>query len=434
VVGFEVSASVALPRRLDPFQLPTATTGRFVLLVLLMLTGSAYTYDWYFGGPTAWSDRYDHCGAIANFQAGILAPNSVTGNYLGCVVSVDHARFGVDAAAVAVVVLVIVAVHTFSGQVLIWWRKLVPPPADLYPDSVNEIRAMIGQAGLRRAPTVLIDPYREVRCGRVFGCFGRYYLRLNLSMLRPDAENAVLRRAIVRHELAHLRNRDVDVTGLTIAAGRVFTVLVALPLVVLGFTRHSPFIGQIWWRLAVVLVLVIVVRAAVIRSREHYADVTASVSGIAQGEPGFRAEAFPEPEPPAPGPGVVGQLVQWLAAWVRMHPSTHRRDSVVTDPGTLLTIGTLDAVAISLTMGFPSATCFWRSTSYSGKTSTPHPWLRSCWACPRSERSSRNCGARRYAHSPHAPRCLPGQLLASVCGLDYCSASCSRGPSALAGR
>lgn len=358
-----MTAAVADPRRLDPFQLPTATTARFVLLMLLTLAGSAYTYDWYFAGPTGWNARYNRCDAVANVQAGILAPNTVTGSFLGCGVSTDHGRFGVDAAAVALVALVIVATHALSGRVLIWWRGLVPPPKELYPESVAEVRKMVAEAGLRRAPTLLIDPHRNVRCGRVFGCFGRYYLRLNLSVLRrsddtsTEDSSALLRGAIVRHELAHLRNRDVDVTGLTIAAGRVFTVLVAAPLVVLGITRHSPYFGQMWWRLAVVLLLVIVVRAAVIRSREHYADVAASGSGIAGEEPGFLA-AFPDPEPPEPRHGQVARLVRPLAALVRMHPSSQQRISVINDPGTLLTVGTLEALAIGLSMGLPISYLF----------------------------------------------------------------------------
>jgi len=343
---------LACRRRLNPFQLPTATTGRFVLLVLLTLAGSAYTYDWYFGGPTAWRDRYSRCDAAANSRADMLSPNSVTGNYLGCLASVDHDRFVRDAAAVVVVALVIVAVHMLSARVLIWWRKLVPPPKNFYSKSVAEVEMMIGKAGLRRAPTVLIDLYRDVLGGRVFGCFGRYYLRLNVSVLRgSDAKSKLLRRAIVRHELAHLRNRDVDVTSLTITAGRVLPLAVLAPLVVLAFGRQSPYLGEIVWRAIVVLILVIIVRAALIRSREHYADVAASNPPNAGDELGFVTEAFPERQLPALGSGVIGRLMRWLAVLVQMHPSGQWRSSVVADPGLLLTLGGLDSLAIGLTMG-----------------------------------------------------------------------------------
>ncbi len=275
-----VTAPPVHSRRLDPFQLPAATTARFALLVLLTLTGSVTTSDWYFGGTAGWADRYRWCGAVAASQAGTLAPDAITGGYLDCAISVNHFRFGVSGAAVVVVALVAIAAHALSGRMLIWWRGLVPPPEELYPDSVAEARSLIAEAGLRRAPTLLIDPHRDFRCGRVFGCFPRYYLRLNLGVLRgADAQSVSVRRAIVSHELAHLANRDVDVTGLTIAAGRVFPVLVVLPLMALGITRNPQLLGQMGWRLAVILLLVTIVRAAVIRSREHYADVTASVSG-----------------------------------------------------------------------------------------------------------------------------------------------------------
>jgi hypothetical protein len=207
---------------------------------------------------------------------------------------------------------------------------------------------MVAEAGLRRPPTLLVDPYRDVPSGRVFGCFPYYYLRLNLSVLRGSE---AVRRAIVHHELAHLRNGDVDITGLTIAAGRVLPIAVFAPLVLVGFSRQSPYMGQVWWRLIVVLVLVIVVRAAVIRSREHYADVAASNCENTGDESGFLAKAFPEPQPSTPQPGQVRQLVRQLATLRRMHPSLQRRSSVVADPGMLLTIGALEAVAIGFTMG-----------------------------------------------------------------------------------
>ena len=157
---------------------------------------------------------------------------------------------------------------------------------------------MAAAAGLRREPQLLIDPFRDLPAGRVFGAFGRYRLRLNIGVLRGGDEGSRERRAaVVRHELAHLQNRDVDVTGIAVAAGRVLIVLVTLPLVVLAVVRNATGMVDILWRVGVLIPLVALVRAAVIRSREHYADVRASVGSI----PG--PGSAPTPSPPARDPG-----------------------------------------------------------------------------------------------------------------------------------
>ena len=93
-------------------------------------------------------------------------------------------------------------------------------------------------------------------------------------------------RAVVRHELAHLRNRDVDLTYATVSLWYAFLLVGVLPfaLVVCGrgqSTRSSPWAGGCSRSPA----LVYLTRNAVLRAREVFADVRASVPDGPPGRP-----------------------------------------------------------------------------------------------------------------------------------------------------
>src|SRR5205823_4879351 len=115
---------------------------------------------------------------------------------------------------------------------------------------------------------------------------GRRYVQLDAALVDTFATDPAAFRAVVLHELAHLRNRDVDVTYLTIAIWRSFVALAVLPLVLL-LLHPSLFATPLRWRLAelspslllragvamlVLAGLVYLTRNAVLRTRELYAD------------------------------------------------------------------------------------------------------------------------------------------------------------------
>lgn len=188
--------------------------------------------------------------------------------------------------------------------------------------------------------------------GLALGHRGRLQIRLSLGALhlaeggRPEAL-----RAIVRHELAHLRNRDVDLGGLTRAAGRILLPVLGVVLVlgaVPAARRNAevlvPFVG----RLALLGLLVWLLRAAVLRSREHEADVRASIPAVRAGEPGFDPEFFPDP------PARSGPAARWHGWWWAIagsHPPADRRRAVVGAPERLLQAGFGEALATGVTAG-----------------------------------------------------------------------------------
>jgi hypothetical protein len=81
----------------------------------------------------------------------------------------------------------------------------------------------------------------------------------------------------LRHELAHISNRDIDLTYLAIAVWRAFVVATALPYLVVAVSAPQRLF-DLSWRLAGLLLLVWLTRLAVLRTREFYADVRAADS------------------------------------------------------------------------------------------------------------------------------------------------------------
>ena len=82
--------------------------------------------------------------------------------------------------------------------------------------------------------------------------------------------------AVVLHELAHIKNRDIDQTYLALAIWRAFVVAALLPLaVLLIFTQVLGEPQQLIWRVAVLALIVYLLRNSVLRSREFDADARA---------------------------------------------------------------------------------------------------------------------------------------------------------------
>jgi Peptidase family M48 len=79
--------------------------------------------------------------------------------------------------------------------------------------------------------------------------------------------------AVILHELAHIRNKDVNQTYLAIAIWRAFVLAALLPLAGLLTLSHVPISApRVLWRVAVSALTVYLLRNSVLRSREFGAD------------------------------------------------------------------------------------------------------------------------------------------------------------------
>lgn len=78
------------------------------------------------------------------------------------------------------------------------------------------------------------------------------------------------------HELSHLRNKDVDKTYFSVAAGCAFVIAALIPFAFSLLNNSGAEVFNASWRVIALVLLVYLTLAAVVRSREFYADVRAS--------------------------------------------------------------------------------------------------------------------------------------------------------------
>lgn len=282
---------------LDRRVLRSGTTLRFALLVVFT-TAATVRLSSTLGAalrgtgpvsPPVWCAGV--AGVVPEQQEPVaITPRHGVGPALGeCVV---HTTPGAWRDAVAATVVV----YAFAAAVYVWlptWRhhrrRLVPVPPD--SELGCELRALAERAGLAREPRFMIDPGAHTTGAVVFGRWKRHTVCLHGGLLTRRAADPQTFRTVALHELAHIRNRDVDIVYATEALWRVSAVLVLAPAVLLAvFPRLGEgslgATAELWHHdtqaglrglldVAVLIGLSVLARADVLRTRELYADLDA---------------------------------------------------------------------------------------------------------------------------------------------------------------
>ncbi|GAA0571306.1 hypothetical protein GCM10010172_64710 [Paractinoplanes ferrugineus] len=226
-----------------------------------------------------------------------------------------------------------------------WWlvrSRRMRPLTD--PDVVAELDRLATEAGLEPAPEWLLGPYSAAGGGQAFGLPWCYRVCLDVGLLVRYELDLDGFRSVVRHELAHLTNRDVGRTYLTVALWWSFVVLAVSPFVAvtlnpgvlrdqLGWTadaegRSSP---QVAYRMIALLVLTLtgfLLRNAILRAREVCADATAA--GVPGAGPALTRVLRQLPWPPRIRRRVVPERLARLGP----HPPPAERIAAVGEPAT----------------------------------------------------------------------------------------------------
>jgi hypothetical protein len=241
----------------------------------------------------------------------------------------------------------------------------------------RDLAGLSAEAGLATAAglTFSIDPAAITTDAVAVGRARRHTVRLDGGLIACRLQKPELFRAIVLHELAHIRHGDVGITYATVAVWRVYLAGVLLPGVitdawelfsdqVLGVGRQS-----VWWSaaqltnerdvllLAFTFVLVHLMRADILRRREMLADLAAADWGAAAS--GWQHGG---------GPGRVlrggaGRVLASFAELWRTHPDWGLRRGSLTDrsalfevsPLQMFLVGTAAGVALSTLQGAVAA-------------------------------------------------------------------------------
>jgi len=185
------------------------------------------------------------------------------------------------------------------------WRiarqRLVP--AEPLPGVGERLRELSRLAGAR--VRFVADLRSRRASGLAFGHAGRRYVLINRGLIGVGQRDPATFRAIVAHELAHVRNRDIDVAYLTVALWRVFLAAFVVPALLLfggaldaagteSLTGESSGRLATLWQLALLAVLVLLNHHAVLRERE-WRPTPAPRTGPA---PTRCARSSSGPEPP----------------------------------------------------------------------------------------------------------------------------------------
>ncbi|GLX48977.1 hypothetical protein Shyhy01_19270 [Streptomyces hygroscopicus subsp. hygroscopicus] len=271
-----------------PFRLPSGTSLRFALLItstsvamateLGAMAGTA-AYFTLGGGSVGSLTRALDCGR-RNFAVAASDPAALA----------RMCEFPDDAGGGSTVGLAAFATLWLTVGITYWLlpvyrlrrRRLRPFRPDLYPDIQHTLTGLMALAELRCPVRFVVDLRDQRPTGLAFGRIGRRHVMLSGGLLRLHGIDPEAFRAIVLHELAHLRNRDVDIAFLTLICHRLFVFAVALPMAV-----TAPFALLVGWLVlpgvAIFQTLLVAAQCAlavtvahavgaVLRSRELYAD------------------------------------------------------------------------------------------------------------------------------------------------------------------
>jgi Zn-dependent protease with chaperone function len=336
--------SPPLGARLSPFVFPSDTTFRFLLLLVAVVGSNLYVWNWLYISEGL--DRVDYVDSllrciqanetalsgIPSLDAREAAANALSDCY-------QDASSGLVWWMLSGTALLLVAAGLILFLFPSWIRRrrsLRRLTREDAPTVVDELSELAREADLREEPDWLWNPLDPSPTGLAFGRPGRHAVALNGGLVTRQFADPPAFRAVVRHELAHLRNRDVDLTYATISLWYAFLVVGVLPFVVSAADQPFADMFPLVWRLIALALFVYLTRNAVLRSREVYADVRASV-------PDGRDGALRR---------ILGGLPQkstslWRRLW-KVHPDGSTRLAMVNDTRRLFPLDLLVAFGVGL--------------------------------------------------------------------------------------
>lgn len=223
-------------------------------------------------------------------------------------------------------------------------RRLRPLTTDQFPELTKYLGDLHREIGIREHVIYLLEPLNPKVSGLAFGRFGRRYIMLSGGLVALFARDKQAFRMVVLHELAHVHNRDLDITFITIVVWRLVAFLLARNILGISINVSSgrwqgfgiPSGVAETAEIIVLALSVPLIRNAVLRSRELYAD--ARITQWGGSSSGFLRlfDAYSRH-----GMGRFGGLL-------RVHPRLKERDKALTDAQNLFAISFWEMLAVGM--------------------------------------------------------------------------------------
>ncbi len=308
--------------------LPSQTALRFVILVVAVLVSSVYVYNalYYTLHLNQERDLLVRCT-----QAGRDAVDAVAAQAAQTVCRAPAQRARVlwtvlFAPVTVIVALVLVALAPWARSRRFGLTE-VPVAARTAHLRATAVAALLG---LSATPRLTWQRRRVTGAATAYGLPWQPSVELAPGTVALAASDPERFDSLLRHEFAHVRNRDVVLGSAAAGSFLAFVVVAILPFAV------SLVPSEVGWRtgtsavlqLALIAALVLLVQRDLLRVREHEADLRALSVGPAPARDLLTAQR----------PGGLRRLMG-------THPSAEARLEVLRSPGTLLRVPALQAAA-----------------------------------------------------------------------------------------
>ena len=256
---------------------PLPTTTRFLVLIGALLTAGLFAGNWLHNVwiGAAWARTVSRCRESGFMEASSVAVFVRRAQHEACMASAEHRRALFSLGGLAVAAVGGLAVLYVAPVVLERRRRLRPAGPKLAATASRFIE-LAHRAGLSRPPALMIGPATQ-RDGFSYGAPGRYRIALPRSIAVRPHDPAF--EALVSHELAHVVHGDVALAWLARSVWYSIAPLLLLPIVVDLARGDLPWVADYTWRAGLLAGTVVLSRAALLRSREHDADVRATSWG-----------------------------------------------------------------------------------------------------------------------------------------------------------
>lgn len=347
----EVDAPV---HRGSMFGLPGETTFLFVLLVAMVTISSSFFMVSLFASATGAqrvAQAFGECLPRAESGAPPVGPadiHAVTDSFKGqlsevrawekCLSPLNHQLLLWQAGGLGLVFAMGALLYLMHPTWYVRRRRL----RRLDPDEAADLLAELGRlqrlAGVGKV-RFLLEPHNTVPSAFVFGLPRRRALALSTGMVVRHHTDPAAFRAVVLHEMAHLRNRDIEPTYLALTLTAAFGLVLGTDsgMWLFAYPGFGLLIGGPLLQALLLGILALLLLAALVRSREFQADAR-----VAEWEANGAALARVLRDMPAPRSRAMGALRA-------LHPTPAQRVQGLSGTMPPFGLGYWGGVAVGLT-------------------------------------------------------------------------------------